>query len=68
MVIYKAPAFGNSLNNLRLSVTYLDGKVRTLAPSFRDRLALDKYVERFHPNFVGKEIVDLKRSIRDRRY
>jgi hypothetical protein len=54
------PPFGNPLNKLRLNVTYPDGKVRMLAPSFKDRAGLDKYVARFHLNFAGKECVKEK--------
>ena len=40
---------------LRLSVTYENGLVRVLPPSFPSREELDKYVARFHPDYTGKE-------------
>ena len=49
--------YGNALATLRISATYLNGKTRTLAPSFRTREALDKYVARFLPDFCRKEEV-----------
>ena len=54
-VVEKPTPFGNSQKNLRLSVTYQDGTVKVLAPSFIDRSSLDRYVGRFHTNFSGKE-------------
>ena len=54
-VIEQPHPYGDPTNRLRLSVTYPNGKVRILAPAFRDRAELDKYVARFHFDFVGKE-------------
>lgn len=50
--------FGDPLKKLRLQVTYADGTLRILPPSFRDREQLDKYLARFHEDFAGKEIVN----------
>jgi hypothetical protein len=58
-VIDKPAPFGDPLNKLRLQVTYADGKVKILAPSFKDRSGLDIYVARFHLNFAGKERVNV---------
>jgi hypothetical protein len=41
--------------NLRLYVTYSNGRTRILAPSFEDMAGLDRYVARFHKDFAGKE-------------
>jgi hypothetical protein len=47
---------------LRISVTYESGLVRLLHPSFADREALDKYVARFHPDYIAKERQRLESS------
>ena len=40
---------------LRLMVSYASGQTRTMG-SFADRDALNKYVLRFYPEILGKEI------------
>lgn len=54
-VIDKPIPFGNPLKRLRIIVKYANGTVRVLPASFSDRAEVDKYIERFHPNFAGKE-------------
>jgi hypothetical protein len=54
-VLHKPAPFGDPLKILRIQVTYLNGTLRMLAASFRNRAELDNYVARFHPEFVGKE-------------
>jgi hypothetical protein len=54
-VVEKEQPYLNSQKNLRLRVTYADGKCRVLPAAFKDRAALDKYVTRFHPEYAGKE-------------
>jgi hypothetical protein len=54
-VIQKSAAYGDPLKVLRIEVRYLSGNARTLAVSFRNRAELDNYVNRFHPEFSGKE-------------
>ena len=50
-------AFAGSPTKLRLQVTYSTGIVRILAPAFNNRAGLDRYVARFLPDLVGKEIL-----------
>jgi hypothetical protein len=59
-VIDKPQDYGDPSKRLRLKVTYDDGTVRVLQPSFRDRVHLDQYVARFHGNFEGKEYPSAK--------
>ena len=54
-VIDRPSPFGNPSRNLRIQVTYVDGTVKTLAPSFAARSVLDKYINRFHPELQDKE-------------
>jgi len=57
-VIDRAAPFGNPLKTLRISVMYPDGNSRVLPPAFANRITLDRYVGRYHPDFAGKEIVN----------
>jgi hypothetical protein len=54
-VIDKPAPFGDPDKRFRIEVTYKTGTVRVLAVAFRNRTELDRYVDRFHPEFAGKE-------------
>jgi hypothetical protein len=46
---------GDPLKVLRIEVKYRGGQTKTMPVSFRTRTDLEKYVNRFHPEFLGKE-------------
>ncbi len=52
----KVDPFGNPSKRLRVHVIYLNGKTRLLNRAFLDRAGLDRYISRFHPELIGKEL------------
>ena len=56
-VLHKPAPYGDPLKVLRIEVKYLTGVVKTLSVSFKNRKELDNYVNRFHPEFSGREKV-----------
>ncbi len=54
-VVEKADPFANQSKRLRIHVIYLNGKTRLLNMAFLDRVGLDRYIFRFHPELIGKE-------------
>ena len=55
LVIHQRPYAPND-KPLRVHATYSDGSVRMLPASFTDRAHVDKYLSRYHADFLGKEI------------
>ena len=48
--------FGPEEKRLRVYATYSDGSARIVRAAFADRVQLDKYLNRFHFDYLGKEI------------
>ena len=55
-VVHREVPFGPPSKPLRVQATYSDGSVRLLRAAFTDRVHLDTYIGRFHPEFAGKEL------------
>jgi hypothetical protein len=54
-VVQKSLPYGDPLKVLRIEVKYASGLVKTLSVAFKNREELDNYLNRFHPEFSGKE-------------
>jgi hypothetical protein len=64
-VIDKVAPYSTNQHRFRLRVTYVHGHTRVLPPSFKDRASLDRYVERFHSEWLGKEQIVANREMID---
>jgi hypothetical protein len=53
--VVKTPHFATGAMQLRVRVTYPNGAVRMLGAAFADRSALNNYIDRWLPTFVGNE-------------
>jgi hypothetical protein len=53
--VVKMPHSVSGVMQFRISVTYPNGDVRTMACAFANRRSMDDYIDRWLPTFVGKE-------------
>jgi hypothetical protein len=53
--VVETPHFASGAMQLRVRVMYPNGTVHMLGAAFADRSALNNYIDRWLPTFVGKE-------------